>query len=233
MLIKLLDSHPDVYCENEIFFLSKLRDRLFPAYLDRNSVSMWEYYFRRKRVVYGFLDWFYGKETPAAIGFKFMYSQARYIPPRFPAVIDYLHENNITIIHNVRENYLSVLVSRELAKTTGVYHSEVQIKAPMVMLDPGGLLQNLTRLRDEDRQWAESMGKLPYLRVTYEDLISNQKAETRRVLDMLGVQGEFELKARLRKVAPKKLGDAIENYDAVRGVLSGTEFETCLDEYNR
>jgi hypothetical protein len=220
-----------VYCENEIFFMSPRRDRLFLSFVDSVPFGRARYLLRRGQLVAEFLDRFYLGSGQQAIGFKYMYGQARRLPRRFPSVVDYVRDNQITVIHNIRNNYLAVQVSRVLARQTGIYHSENPVQARQIDLHATALPGQLRKLRDQDLDWKNRMYNVPYLRVNYEDLVADQRRESERILEFLGVTGVCELKTSLRKVAPRQLSEAIRNYAEVRSVLIGTEFEYCLDEY--
>ena len=121
MLVRLLDSHPDVFCLGEMFFQKKESDYSYRTYFGANYSRKILNVFNRASAVKGYLDEFYSRNNCGATGFKFMYGQARSFPPRFPSVLDYAKKNEIKIIHNICSNYLRLLTSRVSAKKSGVY----------------------------------------------------------------------------------------------------------------
>ena len=197
LLVRSLDSHPEVCCPGETFYRGRNSDLTIFNYAKRRRTGTFDLWFRRGRLVHEYLDWFYSLQGYAAIGFKFMYGQARRLPPRFPQVVDYITANNVTVIHNIRENYLAVLLSRILAKGTGIYRAEQPVRTKAVEIPVRGLLHELERMRGTDRQWAGIMAGLPYHMVTYEALVASPEAETARLLAILGIDSDFTLQTGL------------------------------------
>ena len=229
LLVRSLNSHPAVCSPGEMFYPGRNSELTIFNYAKRRRAGNFDLRFRRRMLIREYLDWFYSMQGYAAIGFKFMYGQARRLPPRFPQVVDYITANNVTVFHNIRKNYLAVLLSRILAKRTGIYRAEKPVQTKAVEIQVRGLLHELERMRGTDRQWAGMMAGLPFHRVTYEALVASPEAETARLLAILGIDSGFTLQTGLTKVAPRRLADAITNYAAVERALTGTPFEYCLD----
>jgi LPS sulfotransferase NodH len=68
-----------------------------------------------------------------------------------------------------------------------------------------------------------------YLEVSYESLVTNRVAETRRVLDFLNIDQSVSPTAGLSKINSASLENVIENYEEVKQSLSGTAFEKFLN----
>ena len=77
LLIELLDSHPAVLCAGEIFFPPSGSEYAFRRYVEQSAGRKFMHQILRRRLVKEFLDEFYAQDGYDAIGFKYMYSQAR------------------------------------------------------------------------------------------------------------------------------------------------------------
>ena len=68
----------------------------------------------------------------------------------------------------------------------------------------------------------------PRLEISYESLVANRDAETRRVLQFLDIDEFISLDTDLVKLNPDSLEDIIENYEQVAQALKDTPFEKHL-----
>jgi hypothetical protein len=182
----------------------------------------------RSGLVKEFLDDFYNKDRYRAVGFKYMYSQARKIPRCYPSVLRYLLKNQSAVIHGVRNNGLRVLVSRISSKSSGVYRSTLALERPPVYVPSSSLIRNLTYLRQQDVIWEKKLSSLPYIKISYESIMKDRAAEERKILRFLGVGYEGELTSPFKKLGNSSLQSLIHNYDEVENILEGTEFECYL-----
>lgn len=229
LLMRLLDSHPKVLCPGEIFFPGAGN-----AYALRHRVeSSFEQRFRhliaRKKFTDDYLIEFYGQDGFDAIGFKYMYSQSRYIPRLYPSVLQYILDQRIPVIHSIRENYLRVVLSRIVSKSTGVYHAnKASGPPPPVELPVKRLVSELDNLRMQDVSWSEKLSKNPYLKVTYESLQSDASDRLCHVQSFIGVDYEENLSTPFVQLSNASLSERISNYSAVEKALTGSDFEYCL-----
>jgi LPS sulfotransferase NodH len=230
LLIKLLDSHPEVLCAGEIFYPPSGSEYAIRRYIDQSLGRSLKNQIARRRLVKEFLDDFYSQQGYSAIGFKFMYSQARHIPRCYPSVMRYLEDNHIHVIHGVRNNLLRVVLSRVSSKSSGVYRSTTPVERKPIYLPPKALVKELSRLREEGSRWEDRLSSLPYMQVDYESLMSNRGAEEQRILEFVGAEKAAELTSPFTKLAAKGVKEMIQNYDEVARELCGTEFEWCLED---
>jgi len=201
----------------------------YTAYLNGSVKRKLINYLARKFAVYSYLDKLYSQQGYEAIGFKFMYAQASRIPWRYPMVIDYIRGHDVRVIHLVRNNSLRVLVSRQRLRASGIPHSKVALPANAVVLPVNTLYHDLENLESEKQRWRGIREELPFLEITYEQLILQRDLETRRVLEFLGVNADAPLNSPLKKIGSDSLKEAIANYEEVEKVLRGTRFEELLD----
>ena len=228
LLISSLDSHPGIFCAGEIFFPRSGSEYAINRYARLSSLNRVQHTFCRGRLVRRFLDEFYERTGYAAIGFKYMYSQARHIPRRYPSALKYLHEHSIPVIHNVRQNKLRVLLSRISARSSGVYRSDRPVGLGPVNVPLGHLLEELRQLERADETWKRRMSGHDYLQVSYESFVGNQADQVRSILDFLDIEDAHELNSPFVKVSSRTIEETVQNYDELSRTLAGTEFEWCL-----
>ncbi len=228
-----LDSHPDIKCINEAFVVG---GRLFrPRGVDfAHNYRSWYTASLTRRVkdlvmrpscVAEYLDDLYSQDKFQAIGFKLMEKEHR----KFPTVLDYLRRNNASIIQVTRKNELKTLVSRSVKRVNNVAHTTRSVERVQVTLQEEKLISRLTSIARANERMEEAVAGMPYLRVYYEDFIEHKDREVERMLNFLSVDASRQLHSDLIKGNPDSLRNIISNYEAVAGILKGTEFEWCLD----
>lgn len=231
LLTSSLNSHPDVLCSGELFFPRSDTEFAMRAYR-RLSLRNWLMHsFRRGALVREYLDDYYSQPGYRATGFKFMYSQSRWLPYLYPSVVRYLHDHNIHVIHNIRENYLRMYISMLFTRTTGVYRSNTELKREPISINTRILLPNLRKLVGRDITWAERFSGHPYLKITYESFVNDQQSERSRIQSFLEIREVGELSSDFRKVTQSDLKKLIVNYEDVERSLMSTEFAYCLESF--
>ena len=181
------------------------------------------YILHRKQLISDFLQELY---TPAdgvkAIGIRLLYEQA----DKHPGILEWAVENNVGIIHLVRENSLKAIVYTEACLKRGLFHSTSRSEPlTSIRLSPSRLEMQLTRLTKWIEKYRALLQDTHYLEVSYESLIANQQAETRRVLNFLGIDQFAPLTTGLIKRDTDSIEDTIENFEEVKRASSGTAFE--------
>ena len=226
-----LDSHPHIRCSGEVFKTGR-RPYLEPdgywAYCHRTARSRIMQYLFRRRHVYRFLDNLLASADGKSPGFKMMYSHAR----RHPAAIDYVKTNRIKAVHVTRRNVLKTLLSRELARQTGVYHhfgEKQHGEVEAIHLETGDLPRRLRNLVNEDREWQGLLyGHVDVHRVCYEVFVNDHESASRQLLMFLGLE-YLDLTSNLTKLNPTDMRRLIRNYDEVANALRDSEFAELLD----
>jgi sulfotransferase family protein len=228
------DSHPEVECRKDAFSIRRrwkrfqvdVKTGLFYQYRSASLARQLDYLFRRRRLVRAFLD-----ETLSptdgvpARGIRLSYEQVRKYPDSLPWVL----ENDVRIIHLVRENALKAVVSHFTAKKRGFAHATSQVPKVTLRLPPAELKALLVqREREIDRYRVLFQGR-PCCEVFYETFLAQKEEETRRLLDFLGISRYAPLTSRLVKQNPDSLRDILENYDEIARALRGTSFERHLE----
>jgi LPS sulfotransferase NodH len=211
-----LDSHSDVRCHGELFVVGRWPHRFTRERPYTLPDGYWSYrqssiaarvgsVLTPSREVIRFLDRLYSCDDIAAVGFKLMLTEAR----RFPQVVDYLKERKVPAIHILRRNLLETLISRRVARATGVYHrtdgeqpgeSARPNVEPRVRFDASQLARAIQALSNEDQAWQDLIyGHIPVHRVHYEDFVLAGQVESDKMLRFLGVE-PHPLSSPLRKV---------------------------------
>lgn len=227
-----IDSHPAVRCVGEAFKVKNARGKAYggehgyASYLDESRMRWLRHYVARKGMISEYLDSLYALPGYEAVGFKLMYSHAK----RFPCIVPYMLENNVSVVHVERKNVLKTLVSVITARARGAHHSTKKVGVTQIELDATNLVQRLARIQADGQRWTEVFeGKVPYIKVTYEDFVADRDAESAKVQAFLEV-APHPLESALRKLNPDDLSKIITNFDAVRAQLEGSEFEWCLGD---
>jgi len=233
LLIQSLDSHPQVQCHKYVFstrrrlryFQVDTPGSLFYEFRTASAERQMDYVFRRKRLIDVFLTGLYAPaDGPKAVGLRLAYGQA----DKYPEILEWAMENDVGVIHLVRENCLKTVVSDFTAQKRGVYHSSSSVERVTVRLSPRKLKRRLTWLTKEIEKYRTMLKDRRYCEVSYESFVANRDAEARRILEFLHVNQCVPLTAGLMKLNPDSLEDILENYEQVARAFKGTAFERYL-----
>jgi hypothetical protein len=161
-----------------------------------------------------------------ALGFKLMYQQLL----RKPEILLKMALDRYRVIHLVRENHLDVWISGLITRKRGKAHSKEEIDTPMVHLDPSLLLM---RLKSKERVLGRArfilrILPLSVLEVTYESLRENTEETLNTVASFLSTEPYTGYESPFKKISTAPDWERIENYEEVKRVLAGTEFEGLL-----
>lgn len=233
-VVDMLNSQPAITAYSELF-LDTSNPRVghwggelevsWNSYFEQSELKLKHLF--RPYVVYRYLDEVFSSRKAEALGFKLIYRQFL----RCPEMLVYMLVNRVSIVHLIRRNFLDNLLSREMLQIRNLYHSHEDVEQVQVRLDTSSILK---KLRNNDRQvtWAGRIFSrlgLPYVEVSYEDLLSDEK-NFNVISDFLGVEFEQqELSSRLRKLNKGSHREIIANYEEVKKALEGTKYDQLLD----
>lgn len=234
----LLDSHPDVSCLGEIFYftqgrfpLTKPRGRRtemsYRRHVESSPGKRLMHYIARKKLVNETLNAIYSRSGYSAIGFKLMYDQAI----RFPAVLNYVHKDNVKVIHVVRTNVLKTHISLSSAKQRKLVHTTNNITLDKIYLPTTLLLRRLRTIDNQNKFWQQFFLDYGpnYLRIEYESMLYNGNEKQKELLSYLQVNHSIGLNSQLRKINPDNIEEALINYSQIQNYLANTPYEWCLD----
>lgn len=240
-----LNNHPEIYCPRIPTLFSKYNLSPIKWYKPRflqidNPISPYYQYrsrffkrqlahrFNRNKLINEFLSDLYAENQNAqAVGFKVNYSQIN----RYAAIISWIKQNDIKIIHLIRTNLLKRLVSHKIANARHLLHSTQAVEPVKIRLDPKILIKDFRRRQirfDKYKKRFNDDFKVPFFEIAYESLVADLDKEIRKVLRFLEIDKFMPLKSQFVKVNPDSLEDILENYNEVKKVLINTEFENFL-----
>lgn len=224
LLIKSLDSHPEVFCGGELFF--------FKGAIYHNE---WRYPFLRLPIgsklnylinypkiflsLKDFLNKFFSasEKGEKARGFKLMHFQTFYTP----GIFAYLKSNDVKVIVLIRKNILRNTLSDLRARATKVYHNEkgAADNIPKFKVNLEELGKKMRQIEGFNTQLERASEGLNRKIVYYEDF-ENWETTMSGILQFIQV-ADIPVKAVSQKLNPEKLEDMIENY---------TEFCTWIND---
>lgn len=223
----LLNSHVNVSSNGEIFYSSGRRTNL-------SAIT------RTLDKVYN-LDWYSSaskNQCTAAVGFKWMINQG--LMNHYEEIAEYLTGREVSVIFLFRRNKLRQWIS-EVANNQDRYdkslngthkaHVHSQYEAEILarykpMMDAKLLVRRLKELNDRATDALRCLKKTRHIVLHYEDLVLNH-TKLVDVLEFLGVP-QRELISRHVKIHTSPLSNLVENWDAVRNALTGTQYEGFL-----
>ena len=143
-------------------------------------------------------------------------------------------ERKIPVLHLIRKNVLRAFVSYEMAKHTNTWRLRVKKGESQpnasITIDCNSLISELQTREKEINDFKNMFaGYENYLELFYEELTDNGKfSETclKKVVDLLGVDMNFNRKPLLAKQGNKNLSESIENWLEVEETLKGTQYES-------
>jgi len=207
-LVSMLDCHPDISCEHEVFHLSA--DIPEPAHVLADLY----------------------KRPFVASGFKYKYP---YQVEVHPGAWSYLLErrDTIRVIGLTRKNLLKIAISRQnlikMARAYGKHNiTKGDEKADKLEVDTSILIEYMEHVAvnikgiTEVLDWFDNT-----ITIHYEDILYSERQTTKQILDFLEVD-DLDLQSGFKKFTPDGLRDAIANYEDVEKVLKGTKFERFL-----
>jgi LPS sulfotransferase NodH len=234
LLLSSLDSHPQIQCYKRVFGLKRPLRYFFEfeqpgtpffKYRSASTKRQIDYIFRRKHLIGAFLTEFYASvDGPKAVVARIVYSQAH----KYPEALEWAIENDVGIIHLIRENFLKSIVSHFTSKRRGVFHSTSKVGPTPIHLSPDLLKRRLTVRTKQVEKYRAMLKNKRCCEVSYESFVANREVESRRILDFLSVDPSIPLTTDLRKQNPDSLADILENYEEVYQAFKGTAFEKYL-----
>lgn len=212
MLIKMLNSHPEIHARSEI--LSRLNGRSIEGIIKKQFCKV--------------------PLAIKAVGFKIFYNQP--FDDKSGLVWEELKKiEGLFVIHLKRRNLLRTIVSREIAGNTNVWYSKngnqhVRLKDKQVLLKA----DDLARAFNQTREW-ESVFERNFQRhatiidVFYEDLVLNPEGEFQQITNQLGLE-PISPRHNSVKQNPEKLPDLIINYDALKKSFQNSEWISFFED---
>lgn len=219
LLRTLLNSHPKLHCDNELFNINRLNRekplskhfiRLFPhSYIASN---------RRKAnaEIYGFKL------------FIFHLGKAE-------KVIVNLHQKGWKIIHIRRKNILKQVFSAAIGNITGRYIRNHKMPEPTETyhLEIKHIVRALKKRKAALKKETAILEKIPHLTVQYEEDLKNKQnwqPACNRVYEYLGLEA-VEVSSKNLVSDPRPDNERIKNFDKIMDYLRKNGFEKEVENY--
>jgi LPS sulfotransferase NodH len=194
LLVRSLDSSPDILCAGEIFHtgegIQRVEYRYPRKFIGSAALGKLRDAFVGQSRVRGHLSRFYeaGAIGVKAVGFKLMISQVRQLPPILPELI----RAGAHLLFLYRDDSLAAALSYCRAKATRVFHSDrvsaagEQAEIHVSVNEFERMLRKCQRDRAQLLQWHSARGG--YL-MRYEDMVSDWERFVENLGFQLGIPG--------------------------------------------
>lgn len=207
LLRDLLNIHPDVHCEQELFDQDIPRLFLPEVFVEgkRNAFKMQSF---------GFI-----------LHLRHILMMKNLEQDEF---LSQLHNNGWHIIHLHRNNVLRQQISLEIGKQRGLWHSNSENTIPVqkYQIDPADLLRRV-RLREiKAKLETEILAKCPHLSIVYEDDLLNtemHQSTLDRVFDFLQLPS-VPVTTALARTSRDSLQDMILNYPELESAVTSAGY---------
>jgi hypothetical protein len=189
-----------------------------------------DYFFHQRKLINEFLTELYIPVNGVrAIGVRVLYEQA----DKYPEILDWARENDVAIIHLIRENSLKAVVHTEASFKRGLLHSTSRTEPlTKLRLSPARLEMQLTRLMQHIEKYRIMLEGGRYLEINYEALVVQRQVESHRILDFLKIDRNdpptIDSEEKKIGLLPDSLQDMLDNYEEIRQAFRGTDFERFL-----
>lgn len=217
LLVNLLNSHPKVFCEREIFMDKNNPPDgqvSHPRRLLRGKASL----YRRK--VYGYKVKIYQLSPIRSVE-----------SPK--AFLTTSLEDGWKIIYLYRRNAFEHALSNLVAENLNQYHfskkegkskfDDLKLTIPTALMIER--IQGRIKLGEEER---ESLVGIPHIPVCYEDLATNSQEIAGDIFDFLKID-RFPVATRLQKTNTKKYSELISNFDEIYEAMKAHGFDQFID----
>ncbi len=207
LLKHLLNSHPSIFCEGELFnkdeyyltnyFSKKFANRFPVQYCNYRSI-------RHRSQVYGF---------------TLLHYQIGLLQQR----ITQMSNNGWKIIHLSRKDAFHQSVSHFVARETNFWHrlNNTKVEVPSITIDPSEIAFWIKRMLKNKELEDQIMAPLSHAKLVYEDDLADNnqwQAALKRVFDYLEVD-YHQPEAKIKKTYNRPYSEIVENYQEVREYL--------------
>lgn len=246
----VLSSHPDIFCFEEVLNPE-------PHYLEhdwsyfrfiQDNYSLKDLHPANQLNVFNdFLDHLHNLHDKPMTLVDLKYNTCAHVGANFISLtrlplLAWLRLYKIPVIHLKRTNYLRVALSQEMANQRGVWHDRTgkelshQTTVHMEMYEERFWLRQMQLWKLEDDVITSTFeGYTNILPLEYEEMYPqiNQPinpATLESLVELLEVDPNFETETWCAKSTRRPMWEAISNWQEVVEILTGTEFESQLQD---
>lgn len=236
LVIDCLNKLPRIRCEKRAFGIDRKvknptqdeHSGMFFLYRDGVWKRQLRYYLQRQSLIEDFLnDEIFIPGQPEDIrGFRLIYNKAE----QHPEIIKCLKGTGTKVIHLIRQNVLKTHISYKSAPIHKMHHPRQgdTVKHVRLHLDPDTIILELGKRLHRIEAMKALVQDMPHLEIFYEEFTRDRQAQAAIIQPFLGMEEVLPFQSDLMKINPDSLEDIVENYQEIKGVLTGTEFEKFL-----
>jgi len=222
LLVKTLDSHPEIFCAGELFFLKG------NIYHNETRYQFWKFPVGSKLnyiincvklffTLTDFLNKFYKTDHASikAKGFKLMLFQTFYIP----GIFRYLKKHDVKVIVLIRKNTFREALSSFRARKIGVFHSadDASLAEQKINVNAALLKKRVEQLEAINENILRLSEGKDRIIITYEEF-GNWQQMLDKVFDFLNIE-QLEMQPELRKISAENWRNGVENYQQVEDTM--------------
>jgi predicted O-methyltransferase YrrM len=252
-LRSILESHPDIFCFNEVFNLpdkdsenALLRESNYFNFLQRYARGDVSRVFpdQHGKLFLDFLEYLRCFSSKRYIVVDVKYNTTHFLTKPWntmttPYLFDLFIDYQLRVFNLTRNNYLRYVLSVSKALKSNRYTvntSDPDYADTRIWIDIPRLLKELDKCYAEDQLIAKHFSSYEqYLSYEYTDVFPmDTTGEAGTFLqcfsEWLGVSNSFTEQNEFRKQSSLPLEATIENFEEVAKALRGTKFEYCLED---
>ena len=232
MLVHLLRSHPDVWCNGEVFGKARLTGLLgFYAKRSReNPKFLSDLTQQRDKAPAKFLyKYVLDTQDKRVVGFKFKTDEMT--STEYKTIKDLVvGEKDLKIIYLHRENLLNRYVSYIIAQKTGITLLREDEEKPVIgtfRLDPKECVRDFKIVLQRRESVKDMFKEHRSIEVDYDMLVKGEQSYTDKLCEFLEVR-KHPITTPTAKIIDRDISSIVENYDEIVEYFEGSEFEQCL-----
>jgi len=216
LLVDLLNSHPDIYCEREI--LNNLR-------VNRNRRLL---RFLINNFPYIYINYFLYRFSSQIFGFKLIVRQLK----QYEQLKTRLFNGSWKIIHIQRNDILQQTFSSIIANKTGKFKRRIGNKEDLRVFNikPQTVVNNLIRRTDDLEYEKKILNGVNYINIVYEKDLANSTKWTesmRQVFEYLDLK-PVDVTTAIIKTNQRSVEHRISNYKEIIEYLKNTQFSNLV-----
>ena len=218
LLVKILNSHPDIVCEREIF---QLKNIIFSGQIHNpyRMINGKELIYRKK--VYGFKAKIY------------QLNEQRRLIGGSKEFLRNATNNGWKLLYLKRGNLIQHVLSSLVAENLNTYHfnsngEKSTYDKLKLELDVHDLIKRLDERRNYLEQEKEALEGREYMEISYEKLSEYPQEVADEIFSFLGINS-VRIDIPLQKSNTKSVEELVSNYDEIASALKSTEYAKFLD----
>lgn len=155
-----------------------------------------------------------------------------------PFIINFMQNNSAHVAHIVRRNKLRIILSEEMAKTTGRWSSgrveHLVSDKPKIVIDTDQIMGAISRLIKQDERVSGMLEGVPGVaRLNYHEMFDEIGMFTPKVQDTAARflnLSSVDPKPGNLKMNPEPLSELVENFVELRNCIAATDHKWMLDD---